>query len=333
MTPRDRVIEALKGEKKEKVVASCVTQVATVEAMDKMGVFWPEAHKDPEKMVELGVSLYKLIGLETARIPFCLTVQAEAFGCEVNIGTKDRQPSVEKPLPSIPDSLTPDFLERGRIPSVIKGVEIMKKKYENLPKMVGFEAVMTLAGHLLGVEKMMMMTVKQRDAVIKTLDLCTKANIEYTKALIDAGADIIVPCDPTASPELISQRDFASLVKPKLKELADVIRNKGAISVLHICGKAQRILKDMAETGFDALSIEEKVDIREAKAMIGPKPPLVGNVSAARTLFMGTPQEVEAEAKVAIEAGIDVLAPGCGIAPRTPLNNLKVLVDIAKKYA
>ncbi|MEM1985090.1 MAG: methylcobamide:CoM methyltransferase MtaA [Candidatus Korarchaeum sp.] len=333
MTPRDRVLGALKGEKKEKVVASCVTQVGTVEAMNRIGIFWPEAHKDPEKMVELGVSLYKLIGLETARIPFCLTVQAEALGCEVNIGTKDRQPSVEKPLQSIPDSLPPDFLERGRIPAVIKGVEIMKKKYEDLPKMAGFEAVMTLAGHIIGVEKMMMMTVKQRDFVIKALDLCTKANIEYTKALIDAGADVIVPCDPTASPELISQRDFASLVKPKLKELADVIKSKGAIGVLHICGKAQRILKDMAETGFDALSIEEKVDIREAKTMIGPKPPLVGNISAARTLFMGTPQEVESEAKAAIEAGIDVLAPGCGIAPRTPLANLKVIVDVAKKYA
>ncbi|MGY0288712.1 MAG: MtaA/CmuA family methyltransferase [Candidatus Methanodesulfokora washburnensis] len=333
MTPRERVLSALLGEKKEKVVVSCVTQVGTVEAMQKLGVFWPEAHKDPEKMVELGASLYKLVGLETCRVPFCLTVQAEALGCGVDMGTMDRQPSVRKSLPSIPENLPSDFLERGRMPAVIKAVELMKKKYENLPKMAGFEAIMTLAGHILGVEKMMIMIMKQRDAVAKALDLCTKANVEYTKALIDAGAEVIVPCDPTASPDLISQKDFASLVKPKLKELADVIKRKGAIGVLHICGRAQRIIKDMAETGFHALSVEEKVDVREAKATIGSKPALVGNVSAAKTLFMGTPADVEKEARAAIEAGIDVLAPGCGIAPRTPLANIKVLVDIAKKYA
>ena len=332
MTPRERVLSALRGEKREKAVASCVTQVGTVQAMEKLGIFWPEAHRDPEKMVELGASLYKLVGLETCRIPFCLTVQAEALGCEVDVGAVDRQPSVKKPLPSIPENLPSDFLERGRVPTVIKAVELMKRRYEDLPKMVGLEAVTTLAGHIVGVERLMMMFIKQRDVVAKVLDLCVKANIEYAKAIIDAGADVVVPCDPLASPDLLSPRDFASLIKPRLKELADAIRKRGAVGVLHICGNARRIVKDMAETGFDALSVEEKVDIREAKAVIGPKPALVGNISSAKTLLMGSPADVEREARAAIEAGVDVLAPGCGIAPRTPLANIKVLADVAKEY-
>ena len=333
MTPKERVLSALLGERRGGVVASCVTQVGTVEAMEKLNVFWPEAHKDPEKMVELGASLYKLVGLETCRVPFCLTVQAEALGCEVSMGTKDRQPSVKGHLPSIPESLPSDFLERGRIPVIIKAVEIMKRKYDDLPKVVGLEAVTTLAGHILGVENMLRMLVRNRSAVIKSLDLCLRANMEYVKALIDAGAEVIVPCDPTASPDVISPKDFESLVKPRLKELANVIIKRGAIGVLHICGKAQKIIKDMAETGFHALSVEEKVNIREAKTLIGPKPALVGNISSAKTLLMGTPAEVEEEARVAIESGVDVLAPGCGIAPYTPLANIKALVDAAKKYS
>jgi [methyl-Co(III) methanol-specific corrinoid protein]:coenzyme M methyltransferase len=284
-------------------------------------------------MVDLGASLYKLTGLETCRIPFCLTVQAEALGCEVNMGTKDRQPSIKGHLPSIPESLPSDFLERGRVPVIIKAVELMKRKYEDLPKIVGLEAVTTLAGHILGVENMLKMLIRQRDVVVKALDLCVKANMEYAKALIDAGAEVIVPCDPTASPDVISPRDFATLIKPRLKELANVIRKKGAVGVLHICGRAQRIVKDMAETGFHALSVEEKVNIKEAKATIGPKPVLVGNVSSAKTLLMGTPAEVEEEARAAIEAGVDVLAPGCGIAPHTPLVNIRALVEAVKKYA
>jgi len=304
--------------------------VGIVQAMEKIGASWPAGHSDPEQMVKIGVSLYKLAGLETARIPFCLTVQAEAMGCKVNIGTIDRQPSIAEHPTTPPDQFTvpPDFLSRGRIPAVIKGTELLKQ-YPDLPKVVGIEGPLTLAGHLVGIEKLMLMTIKQRDAVVKVVDTCTKANIEYTKALIDAGAEVIAVCDPSASPELLSPRDFTSIVKPKLKELAHVITSKGAMGVLHICGGVLKIIKDMAETGFESLSIEEKVDVATAKAIIGAKPTLVGNVSAARTLFSGTPDAVKAEALRAIAAGIDVLGPGCGIAPRSPLDNVKALVSAA----
>lgn len=39
---------------------------------------------------------------------------------------------------------------------------------------------------------------------------------------------------------------------------------------------------------------------------------------------------MKAEAKKAIEAGVDLLEPGCGIAPLTPLVNVKVFVEAAK---
>ena len=330
MTPRDRVLGALRGEKVDRVPASSVTQVGIVQAMEKIGATWPAGHSDPEQMVKIGVSLYKLAGLETARIPFCLTVQAEAMGCKVNIGTIDRQPSIAEHPTTPADQITvpPDYLSRGRIPAVIKGTELLKQ-YPDLPKMVGIEGPLTLAGHLVGIEKLMLMTIKQRDAVVKVVDTCTKANIEFTKAILDAGAEVFVISDPSASPELMSPRDFASIVKPKLRELAHVVTNKGAIGVLHICGGVLKIIRDMAETEFESLSIEEKADVATAKATIGPKPTLVGNVSAARTLFSGTPDAVKAEAQRAIAAGIDVLGPGCGIAPRSPLDNVKALVSAA----
>ena len=49
---------------------------------------------DPEQMAKLAIANYELSGLEAVRVPYCLTVLAEAMGCEVNMGTKNRQPSV-----------------------------------------------------------------------------------------------------------------------------------------------------------------------------------------------------------------------------------------------
>jgi [methyl-Co(III) methanol-specific corrinoid protein]:coenzyme M methyltransferase len=46
--------------------------------------------QNADAMALLGASLHALAGLEAARIPFCLTVQAEALGCAVEFGTMEQ---------------------------------------------------------------------------------------------------------------------------------------------------------------------------------------------------------------------------------------------------
>ena len=84
----------------------------------------------------------------------------------------------------------------------------------------------------------------------------------------------------------------------------------------------------MVETGFDGISIEEDVDIAQIKPSVGDVK-ILGNVSSKGALVMGDPNEVEAEAKKALEAGVDLLEPGCGISPITPIDNIKALVKAA----
>jgi [methyl-Co(III) methanol-specific corrinoid protein]:coenzyme M methyltransferase len=38
------------------------------------------------------------------------------------------------------------------------------------------------------------------------------------------------------------------------------------------------------------------------------------------------------EAKACLEDGIDILAPGCGLAPHTPLENIKALFRARDEY-
>ncbi|SRR5450759_3271353 len=91
MTLKERLLNALEGKKVDKVPVCSVTQTGIVELMDEVGASWPEAHSDPEKMAKLAIANYELSGLEAVRLPYCLTVLAEATGCEVNMGTKNRQ--------------------------------------------------------------------------------------------------------------------------------------------------------------------------------------------------------------------------------------------------
>ena len=64
MNLKENVLAVLSGEEVNVTPVISVTQIGIVEAMEKTDAFWPEAHKDAEKMATLGSSLYELAGLE-----------------------------------------------------------------------------------------------------------------------------------------------------------------------------------------------------------------------------------------------------------------------------
>ncbi|MEG9195488.1 MAG: methylcobamide:CoM methyltransferase MtaA [Candidatus Methanoglobus sp.] len=329
MNSRDRVIGAIKLEKVDRKPVTSVTQVGVVEAMEKVDAYWPEAHSNPEKMARLGASLYKLVGLEAVRIPFCLTVEAEVLGCKIKMGGLDTQPSVSESPKKIPDEIPANLLELGRIPVVINATKMLCNSYPEVPKVIGITGPMTLAGHILGVENLLKYIIKSPDTVKKALDFCVEVSKRYIDAIIEVGPpDIICVPDPTASPEITPPPTFNSLVAPALREISKMI-NKECISVLHICGRVQKILGTMADTGFHGLSIEEKVDVKEARGIVKSKVALIGNISAPNTLLRGPPEKITEEVRAILDY-IDLVAPGCGLAPRTPLSNIKALVDSVK---
>ena len=97
---------------------------------------------------------------------------------------------------------------------------------------------------------------------------------------------------------------------------------------MHICGNTDLIIDMMCDTGVVGISIEELANLKAAVAIAHEKGVKVfGNLSAATTLFQGTPEEVYEEATQALDNGTDFLCPGCGIAPNSPLENI---VEIKK---
>ncbi|WP_214044655.1 methylcobamide:CoM methyltransferase MtaA [Methanomethylovorans sp.] len=330
---KERFLKALKGEKVDKVPVLSVTQTAIVELMDKTGAAWPEAHSDAKLMAELAYASYEVCGLEGVRAPYCLTVLAQVMGCEINMGTKNRQPSVTAhPYNDTANLKIPEnLLAQGRIPAVLEALKILKEKTGgNVPVIAGMEGPITLASDLCGVKKFMKWSIKDKDSYNAILDFATDACIEYANALADAGADVISVPDPVCSPDLMPPAGFEADLKPRLQKFAAAVK---VPMILHICGDVTAIIPAMADCGFTSISIEEKVkDLAGAKAKVEGKVTICGNVSSPFVLLAGTQDAVKEAATVALEAGVDVLAPGCGIAPDTPVANLKALVAARDEF-
>ncbi|HHV24840.1 MAG TPA: MtaA/CmuA family methyltransferase [Methanosarcina sp.] len=333
-TLKTRLLAALEGKPVDKVPVCSVTQTGIVELMDEVGAPWPEAHTNPELLAKLAIANYELSGLEAVRVPYCLTVLVEAMGCEINMGTKNRQPSViGHPYPkSLEGAAIPeDLLQRGRIPAVLEAIKIIREKVgPDVPIIGGMEGPITVASDLVSVKSFMKWSIKKTDLFEQSLDIATEAAIMYANAMVEAGADVISVADPVASPDLMSPASFKQFLQARLQKFSSSV---DSITVLHICGNVNPILNDMADCGFEGLSVEEKVGSpKKAKEVIGDRARFVGNISSPFTLLPGPVDKIKAEAKQALEEGVDVLAPGCGIAPMTPLENIKAMVAARDEY-
>ncbi len=339
MTPRERVLAAMKQEKLDRPPVAVFTQSATIDQMDAINTYWPEAHSDAKLMCELGAAQATVFGFEAVRSSFCLTAEAEALGCKVDPGKKDRTPMLKAhpfkfdPMGGEydePNLMAPeDFLKTGRPAVILEATKLMKEKYgKEYAVIAGNTGPFTLAGHLVSTENLVFGIMMDPDKVKEWVDAVNPIIKSYCQALSDAGADIIQMSEPSASTDLLSPDMFTEYAGSYVK--ASLAATKGADTVLHICGDTKPILGHMIETGVTGLSIEEKVDSAEAVKIVNGRAALVGNVGVVAPLLQGTPEDCAAAGKRIAAAGFNVISPGCGLSALIPGANLKALVDSVK---
>lgn len=169
-------------------------------------------------------------------------------------------------------------------------------------------------------------TILDPDKVRRLLEVLKEVPVLFGKAQIQAGADVITLADH-ATGDLISPQMYCKFLLPFHKE---IIQRIGAPIILHICGNCADRLGYFVEAGFDAYHFEWQVDAKEAVRVVNGKMSLIGNVSNI-TLFRGKPEDIYAQARYSIQAGVNIIAPECAVALQTPLQNLKAVVEAAKR--
>ncbi|MCD4805987.1 MAG: MtaA/CmuA family methyltransferase [Methanococcoides sp.] len=335
ITPKERFIRSLEGKEVDKVPVCSVTQTGTIDLMQASGTQWPEAHFNSEKMATLAIAGHEIAGLEGIRYPFDGTAIAQTLGCTMGEGTYDTQPSINDfPFETVDDvkdlTVPENFLESERIKTILDATEIIKKRAdEDIPIIAGHLGPAAITLSLVGVRNYLMWFISNPDTIKELITFGTDICIEYSNALLERGADVVCIPDSEAGPELIPPEFFETMIFPEYKRLNREIKGK---TIAHMCGDSADILEKVAISGFDGISIEEKVEVQYAKSVIGDKACLIGNVSPVHTLLGMKPDGVKEEAKQCIEDGVDILAPGCGLAPHTSLDNLKAFVAARDEY-
>ncbi|MCP8311889.1 MAG: MtaA/CmuA family methyltransferase [Candidatus Methylarchaceae archaeon HK02M1] len=335
-SPKRRAFAALLGGEVDRPpvtsLAGCGGTV-NLDIQKASGIMFPEAHRDPEKMAKLAIAAYEMTGIENVRVPFDFVIEPEAMGCKIKWPDNPiLVPATIEHIYKKPEDLKmpENLLETGRIPVLLEAIRILRKEVGDfLPISSLALGPFTLAGELAGTAELMMMIMRNPENVKKFVEFSTEFIIEFAKAQYRAGADIVQIGDPTASGDLISPKMFQEYAKPALTRVADELKG---IRLLHICGNATPMIKDVVECGYDGISIEEAVDISKVKPIAGDVK-ILGNVSSKGHMVMGTPEQVKEETLKALDAGVDLLEPGCGVSLPAPLDNVKAMVEAVKEWS
>jgi [methyl-Co(III) methanol-specific corrinoid protein]:coenzyme M methyltransferase len=335
MTLKERVMNRLLGKEVDMTPVGCTTTYGVVDFMEKCGSARPLADTDPQAMAELAYAGHQYGGFEWVKaMGWDITPLSDALGCVLGEPLIDRQYYIKAhPYADSLDNLEfpADFLNRGRFPVYQEQFRLLKAKVGDGLAIFGeSEGAFTAAANLVGTDQFMKWCFKKQDLVARVFEVTSRAAVAAANFAFDNGADFYVFAEPTSGPALLSPRLYEKLVLPLEKEIISQI--KGPV-VLHVCANTDLIIELMCQTGAVGLSIEEKADLKRAAEIAHQKGVRVfGNVATATTLFSGTPAEVYQEAIAALENGTDFLCPGCGIAPRSPLENIFQLKKARDDY-
>jgi len=289
---------------------------------------------DADAMAKAQLEAQRLTGIDALFAYFDSLVVPEAFGCEINFSLS--VPAVEPiPINSAADVEAlhmPDVHKSCRFLLTYSLIEkLAKAPGREVPIVAGMEGPFTTCARIFGVQKMMAATIKDRPLVEKLLDKVSSVVAEFAKTAEEFGADCLFLPDPVSSSSMISPKMYREMALPHVRR---VLKDLKMPTILHVCGNTEPILDMMAETGANILNIDQCMDLGKAKQRVAGRCGVGGNVDPCDILLNGTVEDVKKETlKCLQQGGKDgyVLMAGCGVAPATPLENLRAMVDTARE--
>ncbi|GAB6156653.1 methylcobamide--CoM methyltransferase [Desulfosporosinus burensis] len=213
------------------------------EVHSKTGITLPGAHADKNSMATLARELRKHRGDVIARVPFCVTVEAEAYGAYIKLGDALNGPRVESyRFTSIEEMSNLQSLElnEDRIREVLDAVEILVEAGEKVA--LNVEGPFTILSSLIDPMNFYKGLRKDPLRIQEILAVVEEGIIRYSLEGIKRGASIISYGDPVGAIGIIGPKVYREYSGPSSWRIIKSIKEAGGKVLLHLCGKTSTAL-------------------------------------------------------------------------------------------
>jgi len=273
---------------------------------------------------------------------------------ETPVGTLTEKWETTPSSPSIPfptEHLIKD-LEDLKIYTYLLEREVVKPYYEifnEKVKIVGEKGLVTTVvphtpiQHLLiihmGIENFYYKLFENRDQMEAVMDLMHARNKKICQFIVESPAEVAIEYENTGI-TYISPDIYREYEKPAIDDYGKILHNGEIKFLVHMCGKIKKLANMIIDGEQDGICDIAPPptgdwDLLEAYNTLHPEQIVMGGLDSIR-LYDNEKEEIEEYVKGVLEKikskkGI-ILGNGDAILKGTPLENLKAVTDIVKKY-
>lgn len=332
---KTRLINALQGSQVDRPPFICpggMMNMVTTEILQTLDLSWPQVYGDAAQLAGLALQVSEISGIENLGVPFCMTIEAEALGAEIEMGSVYTEPRVLRyPLNRLSDwrELNDFDVSKGRMAAMCQAVHELHQLNSGIPIIVSLTGPISLATSLIEPISFFRSMRVEPAEVHAFLSFLSTNLIKLAEVLAKAGADILAVADPSASGEILGPTVFAEFALPYINQIIQESNNAYQTSLVHICGRLDSIFGQVRQLDSPAISIDSATSVSAIRAAV-PGKVIIGNVST-QMLQTADPERVKKAAHYCMSQGVTVLAPACGLSMSTPVSNLRAMAAAAKE--
>lgn len=303
-----------------------------------IGRTWAEHANDPEVHAAAQLAVLEHTGTDGLVVNIGSPVEAHAVGCPVV--EEDYNPvrisgAIISSVEDVEKLAMPDPWNDPYMRTMLDAMRILKGEVgDRVAIWGGVNAPFQVGGLLRGLKEWMRDTIKAPEIIAATLEFATPLVEMWARRLVQAGADVILMGDSLASRDVISVTDYQRWAVETERVVMEAVQDEGGKAMLHICGRTDDRWREMTGSHADIFDLDSPVDLAAAKAAVGDRVAIRGNVDTT-LLAMGSAENVTAATIDLIDRvgpGGWIIGSGCELGHLTPVENVIAMVEASKTH-
>ncbi len=332
MNSRERFLAALAGEQPDRIPVAHVAALTTVELQQATGRWMPQIHHEPEGQAELLAANHEVLGFDAVSFIVNYFGEPAALGAEIDWGSPRQLPTfVSHPWQFADDAVRPDdLLDRKPITTYLETLRIAKRHYGDRVAVLGkVMGPLSMTQAMCGVERVMMALIEQPELMAHFLDVCVDVLVGCANAQFEAGIDALAIGEGGAGANMLSPQMYQQQLLPYHQKMISRIAGP---TIMHICGDVTPRLAMFKQTEMTCFNFDWAIAPQVIVAQAAGAFRVMGNINTT-DLLHAAPAEIERQVMRNIEAGVDIISPGCAISPNCPNENLQAIAQTVARYA
>jgi uroporphyrinogen decarboxylase len=195
-----------------------------------------------------------------------------------------------------------------------------------------FERAWTLAG----MENILMAMATDKPFINRLLDRILEFNLAVIEHACAHDIDIFRFGDDWGHQRgvLMGPALWREFIKPRFRQMCQLVKSKGKLTMLHCCGKVDELFPDMIECALDIFNPfqPEVMSVYKMKARYGSALTFYGGISIQRSLPFGTVQQVKDEVRRLLnligENGGYIASPSHDIPRDARPENIAAMIEV-----